>query len=66
MSSSSLVTSPWLPAPIQRNKHLPAAMLPAEGGICVVAILLNSLLELAARAVLHLGPEQGRQEMTKL
>lgn len=54
MPSSSLVTSPWLPPPVQRNKHLPAAMLPAEGGVRVVAVLLDALLELTARVVLHL------------
>lgn len=54
MPPSSLVTSPWLAPPVQGNKHLPAAVLPAEGGICVVAVLLNALLELAAWIVLHL------------
>ena len=53
-----LVASPRLPPPVQRNKHLPSAMLPAEGGISVVAVFLDALLELAARVVLHLRLEE--------
>lgn len=58
MSSTSLVASPWLSPPIQRNKHLPATVLPTEGGVRVVAVLLNALLELAARVVLHRSKER--------
>lgn len=54
-----LVTSPWLPPSVQRDKHLPAAVLPAEGGVSVVAVLLYTLLELATRVILHLGSEEG-------
>lgn len=54
VSPSSLVTPPRLPPPVQRDEHLPAAVLPAEGGVRVVAVLLDALLELAARVVLHL------------
>lgn len=60
MPSSGLVTSPRLPPPVQRNKHLPAAVLPAEGGVRVVAVLLDTLLELAARVVLYLRSEEDR------
>lgn len=56
-----LVTSPWLPPSVQRDKHLPAAVLPAEGGVSVVAVLLYTLLELAARVILHLRSEEGAQ-----
>lgn len=60
MPSASLVPSPGFPSPVQRNEHLPSTVLPAEGGVSVVAILLNALLELAARVVLHLRVERGR------
>lgn len=56
-----LVTSPWLPPSVQRDKHLPAAVLPAEGGVSVVAVFLYTLLELAARVILHLRSEEGAQ-----
>lgn len=52
--SPSLVTSPRFPSAVQRNKHLPATVLPAQGGVRVVSVLLDALLELAAWVVLHL------------
>lgn len=59
--SPSLVTSPWFPASIQRNKHLPAAVLPAKRGVRVVAVFLNAFFELAAWAVRHLQSDRGRR-----
>lgn len=54
MPPPGLVTSPRLPPSVQRDKHLPAAVLPAEGGVSVVAVFLYALLKLAAGVVLHL------------
>lgn len=48
------VTSPGFPSTVERNKHLPATVFPAKGGIGVVAILLDALHEIAAGVVLHL------------
>lgn len=53
----SLVTSPGFPSTVERNKHLPAAVFPTKGGISVVAVFLDALLELAAGVVLHLPLE---------
>lgn len=54
MSPPGFVTSPRFSSPVQGDEHLSAAMLPAQGGVGVVAVFLDALLEFAAGAVLHL------------
>lgn len=54
MSPAGFVTSPGFSTPVQGDKHLPPAVLPAKGSVGVVAVFLDALLELAAGAVLHL------------
>lgn len=60
VSSSSLVTSPRFAAAVQGNKHLPAAVLPTQRRVRVVAVFLNPLLKLAAWIVLHLQSDEER------
>lgn len=64
MSSSSLVTSSGLPPPIQGYKHLPAAVLPTERCVRVVAVLLDAFFKFAARVVLDLHTQGKRVCLT--
>ena len=57
VSPASLVSPSRLPPPVEGHEHLPAAVLPAQRGVRVVAVLLDALLELAVGAVFNL--EQG-------
>ncbi len=51
VSPSSFVASAGFPSAIQRNEHLPPPVLPAQGGVGVIAVLFDALFELAAGAV---------------
>ena len=62
MSPAGLVAPSRLPPPVEGHEHLPAAVLPAQRGVRVVAILFDALLELAVGAVFHLERRGGGGE----
>lgn len=51
VSPSSFVASAWFPSAVQRHEHLPPLVLPAQGGVGVIAVLFDAFFELAAGVV---------------